>query len=55
MESLTASKGGDIEDTKRQILKILLELLKEPDFRAHLLKLGVEASTPAIYLSAVKQ
>jgi hypothetical protein len=30
------------------VLKILYELLKEPDFRAHLLKKGVEAAEAAL-------
>ena len=38
----------DVEDTKLQVLRILYELLKEPDFRAHLLKQGVEAAEHAL-------
>ena len=46
-----AEGGGvakDVEDTKLQVLRILYELLKEPDFRAHLLKQGVEAAERAL-------
>lgn len=34
----------DVEVTKSAVLKILMELLKEPDFREHLLDLGLKAA-----------
>lgn len=43
-----AVTAHDIESTKSSVLKILYELLKEPDFRAHLLKQGVEAAEKAL-------
>lgn len=53
--SKLAAKGGapasklavtaqDVEVTKSAVLKILMELLKEPDFRDHLLDLGLKAA-----------
>lgn len=34
----------DVEVTKAAILKILMDLLREPDFRDHLLELGIKAA-----------
>ena len=34
--------------TKLQVLKILYDLLKEPDFREHLLRQGVAAAEAAL-------
>ena len=47
-EQELAATARDIQSTKQQVLKILYELLKEPDFRAHLLKKGVEAAEAAM-------
>ncbi len=41
LQKLRATKE-DVDTTA--VLKILMDLLKEPDFRAHLLKLGLEAA-----------
>ena len=52
-EGSAAAKGSrrskldlhqDVEVTKTAVIKILMELLKEPDFREHLLNLGLKAA-----------
>ena len=42
--SKLAVSKQDVEVTKSAVLKILMELLKEPDFRDHLLDLGLQAA-----------
>ena len=43
LQKLRATKE-DVDTTKTVMLKILMDLLKEPDFRAHLLKLGLKTA-----------